>query len=118
MTAIFHISRADDAYGVRYVFTAFYSLTFRNLGFYIGLFPLLSDNEQRVTRLLGSIYIHDVQNVDTVKWSRAELRIGVEDCMRNLAPTSYVRPATRNMVEARNYCKFFNRFSAIQYKSP
>jgi hypothetical protein len=73
-------------------------LTFRNLGFYIGLFPLLSDNEQRVTRLLGSIYMHDVQNFDTVKWSRAGLGIEVDDGMKNLAPTSYVRPATRKMV--------------------
>jgi len=47
---------------------------------------------------LGNIYTHDVQNVDTVKWSRAELRIGVDDGMRNLAPTSYVRPAARNMM--------------------
>jgi hypothetical protein len=98
MTATFHTSSAGDEYAVRYVFTAFYPLTFRNLGFYIGLFPLLSDNEQRVTRLLGSIYIHDVQNFDTVEWPRFELRTGLDDGMRNLAPTAYVRPATRNMV--------------------
>ena len=47
---------------------------------------------------MGSIYMHDVQNFDTVKWSRAGLGIGVDDGTKNLAPTSYVRPATRNMV--------------------
>jgi hypothetical protein len=97
MTATFHTSSEDDEYAVTYVFTAFYSLTFKNLRFSIGLMPLLSDNEQPVTGLC-STYIYDVQNFDTVKSTRAELRIGVDDGMRNLAPTSYVRPATKNMV--------------------
>jgi hypothetical protein len=51
MTILFRISSADNEYAVTYVLTAFYSLPFRNLGFYIGLLPLLSDNGQRATRI-------------------------------------------------------------------